>query len=282
MRIWTSQEVTALKEQYKKSSMADLCISLNRNDKSIQTKAHKLGLKRTDYRTNDIFFSAWNDTMAYLLGFFASDGNVFVSKGNGPKFTFAQKAEPAFITWIRDLMCPNHKVCYIEKKDVYSIQFTSNRMYQDLCAIFGMPVECKSKTLVFPDVPVEYFKPFIVGCMDGDGSFGIYSKRRPRVTLASGSVQFSEQFIEQIERFTGLTPTVTIRDGTYQIRYQGIRAVCFAHYFYKDYPFMLHSKYQEALRVMEYRPLRIHKSSVTPKMADVFSDVLADIPLMEG
>lgn len=282
MRIWTSQEEDTLKEKYTELGIDRLCSLFDRNAKSIQMKAHRLGLKRTDYRTNDNFFSTWNDTMAYLLGFFASDGNVFVSEGNGAKFTFAQKAAPTFITWIRDLMCPNHKVCYIEKKDVYSIQFTSNRMYQDLCEIFGMPVECKSKTLAFPDIPSEYFKPFIIGCMDGDGSFGIYSKRKPRVTLTCGSNDFTSKFIDSIYEYTGLIPVTLGLTGANDVLYQGVKAICFAHYFYKDYPFMLHSKYQDALRVMEYRPLRIHKSSITPKMADVFSDVLADIPLMEG
>lgn len=279
MNFWTQTEIDTLKKEYITKSAQEIATILGKSESAIQNKAYKLGLRKPEMETNDSFFSSWNDTMAYLLGFFASDGNVFLDSGR-PKFTFAQKAEKEYIEWIRDLLCPSHKVYYNPKKDTYRIQFTSQKMYNDLCAIFGMTVENKSLTLNFPNIPDKYMRMFLLGCIDGDGSFGIYSGRKPRGTLTSGSIDFANGFSETVKSLTGLTSLIQKNGSAYNVMYQGIKGVCLAWYLYHDYKFNLEHKSQRAFQVMNYRPKRIWQSSITPKMEQMFSHILDGIARM--
>ena len=139
--------------------------------------------------------------MAYVLGFFAADGNMMKSKRGNHYISF-YSTDHHIIKDIRERLGSNHKIgvrvsANLKWRDMYNLQIGSKEMFNDLL-VLGMTPN-KSKTLKFPCIPELYFNDFLRGYFDGDGhvSWGIYPrKNRPTLQKAlivgftSGSYEF--------------------------------------------------------------------------------------------
>jgi len=118
------------------------------------------------------FFEKWSAEMAYVLGFFAADGSMYVNPRGAYYFAFHSN-DYEILEKLRLCLSSNHK---IGKRDIgprrpnegYRIQIGCKKAYFDLLNL-GMTRD-KSKTLQFPDVPAPFLRDFVRGYFDGDGN----------------------------------------------------------------------------------------------------------------
>ncbi|MFH1527353.1 MAG: LAGLIDADG family homing endonuclease [Bacteroidota bacterium] len=153
------------------------------------------------FRTkNEDFFKKWSPEMAYVLGFFAADGNMSIHSNSGHYIEFTS-CDAELIRKTRDLLKSNNKLSNRIRSDkqkvAYRIQIGSNTLYKSLLSL-GMTPN-KSLTLKFPKIKPSRLKDFIRGYFDGDGC--VYLKRHFikargkfrwvfQVRFTSGSRQF--------------------------------------------------------------------------------------------
>lgn len=119
---------------------------------------------------NEDFFKKWSPEMAYVLGFFAADGNMS-PHSNGGRYIEFTSCDKELIEKIRHLIKSNHKISgrirSINQKNAYRIQIGSMVLYGDLISLGLTPN--KSLTVKFPKIPADYLSDFVRGYFDGDG-----------------------------------------------------------------------------------------------------------------
>lgn len=143
--------------------------------------------------------------MAYVLGFFAADGNMHQNK-RGAFFIEIQIADKKILESMRLSIGSNHKITVRKPKNPkwktqYRLQIGSKSIFEDLQKL-GMTPR-KSKTLIFPLVPQKYLGDFIRGYFDGDGNvhLGCYWRKDRRQWKSQFTSRFtsgSKTFLEQL------------------------------------------------------------------------------------
>lgn len=278
-RPWAKLEEDYVKEYYESSKTRDIAKQLDRSVLAVTCRANKLGIYKPEMTVNDEYFQTWTPQMAWMLGFFAADGCVHLYTETTATFTYAQK-DKELIENIKQELSVDREIHFRKRKQCYCIVFTSRQMYGDICSIFGMDVQRKSKTLVFPTIPQEYLRYFYLGCFDGDGHIGI-SNRQLRLTYACGSKAFTEGFHKSVLDQTGIEGNIRTQNGAYTLNFPSIKGLCMCHYMYDNpIPFCLERKQKKARDGMRKTPRRVWRSSLTPKMEQVFSHILDGIPRM--
>ena len=154
---------------------------------------------------NTQFFKRWSHDMAYVLGFFAADGYMWMS-ARGAHFFGFQIIDTILLECIRDALQSNHTIATRKGRQPghstsYRLQIGSKDMYADL-TLLGM-TPAKSNTLVFPEVPEAFLGDFIRGYFDGDGS--VYfrkhkakDRKNPRWVFQSRFTSGSETFLQAL------------------------------------------------------------------------------------
>lgn len=114
--------------------------------------------------------------MAYVLGFFAADGSMLKNK-RGACFIEFNITDKRLLYSIRKMLGSNHMISERKRgliwKPIYRLQIGSKDMFKDLSSL-GF-TQNKSKSLKFPDVPINFLPDFIKGYFDGDGN--VYFKK---------------------------------------------------------------------------------------------------------
>jgi len=120
-------------------------------------------------RQSNFVNTEWTPELAYVVGLFASDGNLSPD-GRHLSFCSKDKDLPVIIKKILKLHNTiGRKARGGSKKKLYYVfQFGSRQFYNFLLSIGLTPH--KSKTIAALKVPDEYFADFLRGCFDGDGS----------------------------------------------------------------------------------------------------------------
>ena len=154
--------------------------------------------KSCSLSVNHSFFRQWSPRMAWVLGFWAADGHVSISKGHDPNVGFSQK-DDRVLEKIKLFLGSMHSIVP-RKNGVFSITYSSKRQYEDLCIIFNQDVQRKSKTLLFPSIPTGFEKAFIRGFIDGDGSlyWSSHKYASPRMSALSASEAFIDGLLREI------------------------------------------------------------------------------------
>lgn len=121
-------------------------------------------------RINQDFFKSWSPSMAYVLGFFAADGNLAINP-NGYKYIEFNSCDRESIEIIKKSLRSGHKVAERRRdprwKTSFRIQIGSSTIFDDLVSL-GMKLR-KSNDMNFPHIPNIYLADFIRGYFDGDG-----------------------------------------------------------------------------------------------------------------
>ena len=120
---------------------------------------------------NENFFKKWTPGMAYVLGFFAADGNMLKNK-RGAHFIEFEITDKDLLYKIKKLLCSNHKITERNRnkkwQKSFRLQIGSKIIFNDLLKLGLTPA--KSKTIDLPNVPNKYFHHFLRGYFDGDGN----------------------------------------------------------------------------------------------------------------
>lgn len=136
----------------------------------------------------------WSPKFFYAIGLLATDGNL--SK-DGRHLNMTSKEKEMIITFKMCLEIDN-KIGRKTRggstvKKYFQVQFGDKNFYSFLLSIGLTPA--KSKTISQLDIPDNYFADFLRGCIDGDGSIGIFKhpeSKHPqlRTRLYSASIPF--------------------------------------------------------------------------------------------
>ncbi len=194
---------------------------------------------------NENFFKKWSPEMAYVLGFFAADGNLTLGKRGNHYIEFTS-CDKDIIEKIRAILGSDHKVSERKspkenQKNSFRIQIGSKILFQDLIKIGFTPN--KSKRLVYPKIPNQYFRHFVRGYFDGDGhvSEGIYQKwdrKIPSKLLLSGFTCGTKNFLQKLK--SDLKRYKIIKGGTlyyqkgYRLNFAINDSIGLYEFLYKD------------------------------------------------
>lgn len=139
------------------------------------------------------FFKTWTADMAYVLGFFAADGNMIRNK-RGACFISFHITDKIILGQIRRVLGSNHKIAVRDRgaryKLGYRLQIGSKEYFEDLSS-FGFTPN-KSMKMTLPDVPAACFGDFVRGYFDGDGC--VYLKKLKVADRKNEKWIFSSRF----------------------------------------------------------------------------------------
>ncbi|MBU2523694.1 hypothetical protein KKG71_00680 [Patescibacteria group bacterium] len=143
--------------------------------------------------------------MAYVLGFFAADGSMYLNPRGSHYLSFLSN-DYEILEKIRFFLSSNHKIGErrISKSSSnlrYTLQIGSKRMYLSLLKL-GLTSN-KSKTLKFPHIPIPYLRDFVRGYFDGDGNvlFKNYFRKdrnRYKYYFATKFICGSDKFLQDL------------------------------------------------------------------------------------
>ena len=147
--------------------------------------------------------------MAYVLGFFAADGNMIRNK-RGAHFIEFQITDRDLLIKIRKALGSEHKITTRKRnrnwKTIYRLQLGSKEIFDDLLILGMLPR--KSKIISLPKIPDKYFAHFLRGYFDGDGNVVVAKYRRASrknklcKTILSGFTSGSRIFLERMHHKT--------------------------------------------------------------------------------
>ena len=205
------------------------------------------------YQINDNFFSEQSPNMAYLLGFFAADGCIY-EKDNGIKLTLASIDRP-FIEQINNLLDSTYPIKDYETKDGYKnseLRFTSAQIKKDFAEYNIVPR--KTYNFKFPSkLKKEFYRDFIRGYFDGDGSISTAGPHAIRWQLCSHETDILEKIVEFFEA-QGV-PKATIQKASgkeiYFIQYSSVPTRQIFDILYYNGCFCLPRKYKKYKSLMK-------------------------------
>lgn len=198
----------------------------------------------------------------YLLGAFITDGCVHEFPGK-KNVSFWSK-DKDWIEKIRDILCPLNPVKFYD--GAWFIVMFSTKMGDWLISKGCTPR--KSLTAKMPFVPEKFLPDFFRGCIDGDGTIGIYDIQDKRTTkeryhrqIVCALVSASGDFIDGMSKALGSkfihTATVEMRQAPrhplHKINTRGRNALKILDWaYYPNHPLSMPRKNDLANEVRRY------------------------------
>lgn len=189
--------------------------------------------KRWPKRSVETFFDTWNPNMAYILGFFASDGTMYKNKRGSCYIAFCS-TDKELIILLKKIMRVSNKIeIYKAKKENWKLRYTlqigSKKIYDGFLKLGFTPN--KSLTLVFPDIPNNVLAHFIRGYFDGDGCayYGCIKRKNRtgyakhlQINLRCGSKKFLESVQKKLMQLIFIKPgSLYWHSGAFSLAYSG-------------------------------------------------------------
>ncbi len=144
-------------------------------------------------RNIDTFFDKWTPNMAYVLGFFAADGCMYINK-RGSHYVAFYSADRQLILMIKKITGVSNAIERYQpkgnRKERHTLQIGSRKAFSKLTELGFTPN--KSLTLKFPEVPDKVLGDFVRGYFDGDGciSANLYQRSDRQQLHVSISTRF--------------------------------------------------------------------------------------------
>jgi len=165
------------------------------------------------------FFDTWSPAVAYVLGFFAADGSMYVNS-HGAKYVDFVSTDYIMLEQVHQLLRSEHRITLRRRrvakphwKPAYRLQIGGGELFNSLETLGFSPN--KDETMRFPAVPLECLASFVRGYFDGDGctSFGWYQQPRRKnlsfwvqVCFTSGSFEFLRLLDEALQANVPVAP----------------------------------------------------------------------------
>lgn len=221
---WNDGELLFLKQNYQTMTHDEIAKRIGRTKTAVDIKLSKLGLKKSKYHYNCNFFNIINsEEKAYWLGFIFADGYVHFNTDvrNYELGIELQASDYLHLKKFNKSLNGNVDVKFRER-DIYWENQGYTRSYKTCLIRFYSRTliepllkyniaNGKSDTLDFPDIPLEYYSPFIRGFFDGDGCICKDSIHKRMVHLDFTSVSYN--ILEKIR-------TILYNNGIYSYIYQ--------------------------------------------------------------
>ena len=187
--------------KYSKNQIYSFCYRNNKKikklDKNIKSQIQSENARK--YNINQDYFKTWSNNMAYILGFWYADGCIY--GGKMFDITLHKKDKYIIKKIAQELDYQGPILDYVDRQ-ACRINFSCKVIYNDLIALGG--TERKSKTLQFPDIPIEFLPDFIRGYFDGDGSVYNVKGKRINTNFACGSNKFLQSLLQLLKKEAGI------------------------------------------------------------------------------
>lgn len=220
--------------------------------KRLQKERNLIVLKDGKKAVDNNYFSVIDTSeKAYWLGMLAADGSVGIN--NYIEFCLKledKKHVEKFRTAIKSKHKIGEKTIHLNGKEYKAsrIIIRDSKLNSDLCK-YGV---CNNKSLItrFPfDIPQKFYKDFIRGYFDGDGSIYSYiqsnGKLRYEIAISTGSMDMVNDLLEVVMKETGLLLKFRKARTCYDLRlYDQDQIIEFLNYLYKDSLIYLDRKYE--------------------------------------
>lgn len=250
---------------------------------------------------HDFFSKIETELQAYLLGFYAADGNI-----NEKRKTLRihlQKQDSELVYLYKDIISPDartftvseHKTTGRNGKEItahesFGVDITSSKLCEDLVQL-GIGYNKSYSNLHIPDLPLNLKLAFIRGYFDGDGSFTASLRKEKgkneRITMGLTIVSKSPVILtEMIELFSkefelNINLNYIKRDDLYRLTTSSKKVIKSLYdILYKDANFYLsrkrnkidhHVNTEVTQLIAEYRnaqELSVSDSNNTPKSSE--------------
>lgn len=245
----SGNSLTALCDKYK----------LNRATLTRELKEHGVEISRRKFKCNENAFKEINENSAYWLGFIAADGCILATNS---------QIEPKVLSFNLNIRDKNHlekfkkflnsDAIIKEQKGVgYGIGTTiahldinSKKLVSDLQK-YGI---CKAKSNILkpPVIPESFYKDWIRGYLDGDGSISLLNNQKIQIGFEGTKevLIFIINFFEpDKERKLGKRHPEK-NDNNFHISFGGTKQpLSFLHLLYDDAEYYLDRKYQKVLEI---------------------------------
>lgn len=267
----------------------DLCVSeiahrLNRKMSSVSSVIARFKLKHKSKNFNCVnhhyFDNIDSAQKAYFLGLFISDGSV-----SGSRFSFQLSFDDGkeLLPVLKEEINSDQKIYFCPevidsngvkyRKPQAKFRWTSKLMMTILNDKYGIHSrKTYDNDFVFPfdKIPEEFIGSFILGVIDGDGSFE-QSKGVFTPSLIGNSKYFLEQIGKYVFEFTGLTNKIYTHRGKtceyYTIRFCANRKnkydkICKLYNFLYDKNIVCLNR--KKVKIINYLQYRAKQLGITP------------------
>lgn len=249
---------------------------------------------------HDFFSEIKTELQAYLLGFYAADGNI-----NEKRKTFRihlQKQDSALVYLYKDIISPDARVftigehqttgrngMLITAHESFGVDITSTKLCNDLVNL-GIGYNKSYVNLHIPKMPENLIRHFIRGYFDGDGSFiewlavekGKSDRIRGKFEICGKTISIFDEFIKFFaEHNIKINLNFLKRDNMYRISTSSKNEIIkIFHLLYDDSNFYLTRKFEKFNRhvntevtqlIAEYRnaqEVNANESNNPPKSSE--------------
>jgi hypothetical protein len=183
---WKEGDIEIIKDKYPETHINEIIkIFPKRKKYSINYIAQKIGIKKKNMTVATRIFNPnmdklenWNSDLAYMLGLFTADGNLYIRENVGYIINIRLKLTDGEIL---DKLCnifggrnfsgiSNIKEKGRRRKSYYRGWALSGRDVVEVFEKHGIKERKTFRTVIPVGMPDEYFKDFLRGYFDGDGS----------------------------------------------------------------------------------------------------------------
>jgi hypothetical protein len=186
------------------------------------------------------FFDAWGPAMAYVLGYWLADGNMYSQPSCGGYTVSIGSKDRAHLTLLRDAIGLG-RISPITGSEVHKLVICRKAVYESLARLGGS--ERKSLTLAWPYVPGEQLPHLVRGYVDGDGCLTWHrtgTSVRPMLTVV-GTLAIIQGLCDEVQAVTGIPAPIAHPNspGKAHIRvakWYGVHAKCLAIWLYHWFP----------------------------------------------
>jgi len=197
----------------------------------------------TGKNISEDFFKKWSGDMAYVLGFFAADGNLSINKRGGCYISFQSK-DKQIIDDIKKAIGSSNKISKrsskLTKRNFYRLQIGSKEIVEILKKL-GFHTS-KTKHLPFPFLSSKILPHFVRGYFDGDGNIWkgeVHKERKTKLMVlqlvfTSGAYEFLNKLkISLSEKLKTNGSHVVFKNGAYsRLQFSTIDALKIYNFMY--------------------------------------------------
>lgn len=224
------------------------------------------------YRLNTNYFDEINtNEKAYWLGLLMADG--YVGKNNNMVGISLQARDDHLLINMKKALDYNGRILDIHFKqknwqNQKCLKFYSKELKEALCKL-GCE-SCKSKTLLFPPIDTKFYKSFIRGYFDGDGSISMsFLRKRDCYLQTTVSIISSNIFIQKlcaiVESTLNIHMSIIAHKRCKEVSSMSVsgtkQILRFLDWIYDDDGPKLRRKYRRYLCIKRYKRLKKAKYS---------------------
>lgn len=245
-----------IRENFSALSQREIARRLGIGKTAVNNWSKELGLAFQKHTVNESFFQELNEMSSYVLGYIYADGNIAWNPEKGYQsltITAAEK-DKSHLECIRNELESTKPLLYSPKTKSYRLIVCNKFICQNLMALGVFPR--KSLTVAFPQfLSREQLPHFLRGVIDGDGNVRYVKRDRSpyfEITIASGSKQFCDGFVEAVQQMTGISANIRkVGKHTYVIQYSCSRGKKLANFIYSSASLFLERKNNEYKKCLE-------------------------------